>query len=155
MTNAVTTIENITTDMIIEAASEYGISDKLINAVIEQLGSDDSDLYYKLESVAGHGADIGIGGFIYHNECYEFWNKNRREIRTLLSNMADQLGEDVLGMIKGFNCLRDGDYSIDDIGEAIYSSDHNDDYTSIYDALAWFALEEVARAAIDNIEIEK
>ena len=53
-------------------------------------------------------------------------------------------------MVQGFNCLGK-DYTMTEIGRTLYGnkSQHN---TYVANALAWFALEEVANAYADFLE---
>lgn len=142
-----------------------GISEKLVRAVLRQLGGG-AEAWDSLRDVAGHGADGGFGGFIYYTDTVGFFKRYRAEIVELARRMADDLGEGVVEMVAGFNCLggqrlrgrfgasdsarKDAlaEY-IDSAGRCIYGGRLTDDDTNVANALAWFALEEVARAAED------
>jgi hypothetical protein len=50
----------------------------------------------------------------------------------------------MLEMIAGFNCLKADKLTLDDVAQAIYTG-KGDNATSVRNALAWYALEEVAR----------
>ena len=122
---------------------------KLIKAVIGQLGYDsikDEDLHGVLENVTNHGADGGFNGFIYYSDTVAFFKKNKKLIVESVEDMAESIGEDILSMIKNFNCLKDYELSSSQIGKVLYGkfSDSGDNST-IMNALSWFALEEVAR----------
>lgn len=54
---------------------------------------------------------------------------------------ADEFGLSRVEFLKAFNCI-DGDLMENEIGEIVYS---DGDSTAVKNALAWFALEEVAR----------
>lgn len=135
-----------------------GLSNQLISAVIEQLGIDELDHtesdHCTLTDIANHGIMGGYVGFTYYSETIDFWNKNRIEIRKALVNMADNLGEDLLSMIQGFNCLKDLDLTQDQIARVIYTDEETEDRTAIINAMSWFAAEEVARAYNDLLESE-
>ena len=125
------------------------INAKLIRAVVRQLG----DWEYFQQSapdVANHGADAGFSGFTYYTDTGPFYAKNRALIVALVENMADELGEGSAQMVQGFNCLGK-DYTMTEIGRTLYGnkSQHN---TYVANALAWFALEEVANAYADFLE---
>ena len=60
--------------------------------------------------------------------------------------LADSLGENLLGLVCGFNGLKD--YEQDEIGRALYGN-YNEDLTQIYNVFAWYALEEVAHRYSD------
>ena len=116
---------------------------KMANAVIEQLGGVDSDNIEQLDNVR-NGSD-GYGGFIYYNETAKFWEDNKDCIKENMHELAEDLGEDLITMIKGFgNFKDDDDITYDVIGEALYGQYNYDKNMYIYDTFAKYALEEVA-----------
>ena len=119
---------------------------KLIAAVVKQLGGIQS-FEESAPDIANYGIDGGFHGFVYYKDTVSFWRKNKDPITQELKEMADSLGENPLDMIKGFGCLN-ADYSVDDIGQALYGR-YNSDLDIIYNAFAWFAAEEVARQYVD------
>lgn len=128
-----------------QVAEQTGISEKLIRAVIRQLGGTDS-----LRDIASHGAAGGYAGFTYYTDTVAFYKRNRAEIRTLAMRMSDDFGQDVISMIAGFNCLKEsteeGKRQLqDEIGRALYGK-VGEKETNVANALAWFAAGEVARA---------
>ena len=122
------------------------MNERIYKAVIKQLGGKES-----LEDVYNHGADGGFSGFIYHSDTVEFFRKNKKHIIMLAENTANDLGEDVTNMIKGFNCLKDYELTNSQIGKVLYGrfSDSGDN-VYIMNALSWFALEEVARYVCES-----
>ena len=70
----------------------------------------------------------------------------------LLESMAQDLGEGLLEMVKGFGVFRsDKSVTVDDIAKAIYQG--KGDYAkAVLSVLAWFAAEEVARSYSDMLE---
>ena len=116
---------------------------KMANAVIEQLGGVDSDNIEQLDNVR-NGSD-GYGGFIYYYETAKFWEDNKDCIKENMHELADDLGEDLITMIKGFgNFKDDDDITYDVIGEALYGRYNYDKNMYLYDTFAKYALEEVA-----------
>ena len=116
---------------------------KMANAVIEQLGGVDSYNIEQLDNVR-NGSD-GDGGFIYYNETANFWKDNKDCIKENMHELADDLGEDLITMIKGFgNFKDDDDITYDVIGEALYGRYNYDKNMYLYDTFAKYALEEVA-----------
>ena len=98
---------------------------RLLKAIKEHSSLDDSDIIQAGE----HGADAGFNGFIYHNECAEFYNANESAIYELLNDSADSMGlNNIEELIAGFN-----------------RSDMLDTPEGRKTLLAWFALEEVGR----------
>lgn len=120
---------------------------ELVNPVLNQLGGDWEDKQNDLRGVSECGAAGGFGGFIYYSETCEFYKRNRARIVRSLEDLADGLGEGVIEMVRNFNCIK-GDYSVNEIGKALYGR-YNEDYQYIYNALAWYALEEVANEFVD------
>ncbi len=118
---------------------------RLTRAVLRRLNRD------SLEDVVRHGAAGGFAGFTHYTETEAFYKAHKGDILKLAEQSASDLGEDMLAMISSFNCLcsrhngsRKPDYSQTEIAEALYSG-RGDAATYVRNAMAWFALEEVAR----------
>ena len=120
---------------------------QLERAVINQLGlshTDVDELRETLRDIRNNGVGGGFGGFIYHTETVKFAEDNKAVILNVAREMAYDLGLDgAYSMIAGFNCLND--MTTDSVADAIHSPD-SEDHTSVMNALAWFAAEEVARS---------
>ena len=118
---------------------------KLIKAVKRQYGYGWDDFQDCLKNVSNSpcGAAGGFGGFIYYSETVAFWRRNRKIITERLNDLAFELGENTFQMVMSFGGVKDGDFSEDEIGRALYGN-YNSDLDLIYNVLAWFALEEVA-----------
>lgn len=120
---------------------------KLQKAVIEQMGYDvktDKDDYMEIFRNLRNASD-GYSGFIYYSDTINFYKKNKKLIIEHLKQLSQDLGQNFLDTIKGFNCFRDSDITIDDIGEIIYGNKtKNSYYTNVANALSWYALEETA-----------
>ena len=141
MTNKNFTIKGLKENTTAEVAN-------LINAVKNQLGcSSVAEFVETCENVCtpgSCGAAAGYSGFVYYSETVAFFRSHRKKIAELAQSQADSIGEDTISMVRGFNCL-DSCWSYDEVSRAIYGR-YSEDLTQIYNALAWFALEEVARA---------
>lgn len=118
---------------------------RLTRAILRRLDRE------QLEDVARHGADAGWPGFIYTRDTCAFYKAHKADILKMAEEMANALGEDMLEMIRNFNCLSTGNYpsrkpkySPSEIAEALYSG-RGEEADAIHSAMAWFALEEVAR----------
>lgn len=120
----------------------------LASAVIRQCGGWES-FKEMAQDVANHGADGGFHGFIYYTETVKFAKAHKADILDYARQMADDCGLSLYGMIGGFNCLK---ISEGEAAEAIHNS-RSDDHTSVMNALAWFALEEVSRRYADECEM--
>jgi len=131
---------------------------QLIKAVSEQCGyeADDAELIQLLSDVSNNGASGGFSGFIYHGDTCKFARDNMPLIIEQLKEDASNCGMDVFEMVSHFNCL-DENYPAFEIASVIF--DQADLIgrgitpffadTQILNALAWYALEEVARWVCD------
>ena len=121
---------------------------KLIRAVVRQVGGWE-DFQQIAKDVADHGADDGYKGFIYYVDTVAFTKRNRRAI---LKFAADQDSEiESVGLVEfvaGFGCI---DETEDDIARALYAG-RGDAFQEVYNALAWYMLEEVCRSYVDLLD---
>ena len=117
---------------------------EMANAVVEQLGGvDDDTILNSLDSC--RNANDGYTGFCYFSETSKFWNENKSVIIENMHELADDLGEDLIAMIKGFNNFKDDeDITYDAIGKALYAPFDENESRYIYDTFGKYALEEVA-----------
>tara|TARA_R110002110_G_scaffold83329_1_gene216328 strand:- start:2133 stop:2546 length:414 start_codon:yes stop_codon:yes gene_type:complete len=132
------------------------MNNQLIKAVSEQCGyeADDAELIQLLSDVSNNdGASGGYGNFIYHTDTCKFARENMPLIIEQLKEDASNYGVDVFEMVSKFNCL-EGEYPPYEIASIIF--DQADEATindgadtQILNALAWYALEEVARYVTD------
>ena len=121
---------------------------KLIRAVVRQVGCWE-DFRKIAKDVADHGADDGYKGFIYYVDTVAFTKRNRRAILELAVAQDSQI--ESVGLVKfvaGFGCIDETD---DLIARALYAG-RGDAVTGIYNALAWYALEEVCRSYVDLLD---
>ena len=118
----------------------------LISAVKKQLGCDSANEFFdELDNIlkSSCGANAGFTGFIYYKETTAFWKANKKNIKKLMEQEADELGEgSVISMVKKFNSVKDN-FSEDEIGRSLYGK-FDEDLYMLYDSFAKYALEEVA-----------
>ena len=131
-----------------EFVGKSNISEKLIRSTVRQIGGW-TEFQEIASDVANHGANTGWGGFTYYKETYTFTKRNLSEIMEMAKSQAEDLGEaDEFKMISGFRCLN-GDFTASRIAELIYrrpkTKEDQDDQDLVFNALAWYALEEVSR----------
>lgn len=118
--------------------------ESMANAVIEQLGGIDYENIFGSLDTVRNGSD-GYSGFVYYTETCKFWNKNKDCILQNMHELADDLGEDLIKMIKGFGNFKDDEsVTYDAIGKALYGPYDEEENRYIYDTFAKYALEEVA-----------
>lgn len=125
----------------------------LQKAVIEQLGytSEDYDerneeLVSTLSDVCNYGAGGGFGQFVYYKDTAAFFDDHRARILSMASELACELDTNSIDLITGFNCLGE-DYR-EAVEAVVTGSFETGDDVYVKNALAWFALEEVARQLV-------
>ena len=127
---------------------------KLQKAVIKQMGydvkKDKAEYLERMKDI--RNAQDGYSGFIYYSETIDFWKKNKKRNHRTFKNLAEDLGEkSFLDVVMGFQCFKKEDITIDDICEVIYAdNEENDNYRTIANALAWYALEQTAYELSNN-----
>lgn len=122
----------------------------LVRAVVRQIGGW-SEFKERAADVANYGADSGFSGFIYYTDTVAFTKRNKTEILQVAWELARDLGEgDEFDLIANFGCLR-GEFTAAEIARAIYSP-RDEGRQTVFNALAWFALEEVACSYCDLVE---
>ena len=143
-------MKNLTMKTLIANSS---IPSSLIRAVVKNMHGWDS-FKESAQDVVNHGALCGFGNFIYYTDTVAFTAKNRQAIAAYAYEQAKDIGyKDEIEMILGFNCLQNDDLTSSDIARALYGRLTDDDKkTAIYNALAWYTLEEVAISYCDLLE---
>lgn len=126
---------------------------KLIKAVTLKLGGKESASEV-WEDIVNHGADSGFCGFTYYTDTVAFFKRNRKEIMELAKEMAQEFGYNVIELVASFGCLKQYDKNElhDDIANTLYNPSKPN--TIVANAMAWFALEEVARYKVDQKELQ-
>ena len=125
--------------------NQTNIPDKLIRATVRQASGDWELFKESAADIANYGASGGYGGFIYYSDTVPFAKRNLKEIIELAEQQAAEFGEsDAYAMIAGFNCLKKGKLTGGRAALAI-AQPNNDQHVDVMNALAWYALEEVAR----------
>lgn len=119
------------------------IDARLIRATVHQAGGWE-DFRSAAQDVVDHGADCGFGGFCHYCETVAFAKKYRPLIVALAEEQAQEYGIGTAEMIAGFSCLK-GQYSVDEVSTVLYGPKKNGE-DEIYNALAWYLLEEVCHA---------
>ena len=146
-------MKNLTMKTLIANSS---IPATLIRAVVKNMGGWES-FKESAQDVVDHGAACGFGSFIYYTDTVTFTAKNRKTIAEYTAEQAKELGyKDEIEMILSFNGLQGFNDPItsSEIARALYGRLTDDDSKdiNIYNDLAWYALEEVARAYCDLVE---
>ena len=139
-----------------DAAQKTGISAQMLAAIASRVGTWAEYRGRIAKGVAEHGADAGWSGFVYYRETTEFFRKYSDEILTMLNAEANDYGITPAEMVAGFSCLseqvdRDAIAAILAFGTRGVS---DDDRATVYNALAWYALETVSRRLVECMEGE-
>jgi len=129
---------------------ESNIPAGLIRAVARQSGGW-AQFQEIAADVANHGASGGFGGWIYHTETNAFTRRHKKAILAYAAEQAKEFGQGLLEMIAGFNVFKNDSVTVDEVAQAIYQG-RGDMVVQILNVLAWYALEEVARAYVDASE---
>jgi len=112
----------------------------LTQAVINQYGNK-KEFLDSVSDICRGGASAGVSGFIYYRETIDFTEKNFDLIMAKLKEDAKDFGLGLIEMLKGFNCFNG--LNEDEIAEGLYNKD-SDNRASVFNGLAWYALESVA-----------
>jgi len=132
-------------DLINNFGTQYA---SLVRATVKQFGGCER-FKEQAEDVANYGISAGFSGFIYHSDTVAFVKRHKTMIMDYARDDALSIGyESVVAMLKDFNCLNG--YSTFEIEDGLYNS-RSDDQTAIYNALAWYIGECVARCYVDCI----
>lgn len=140
---------------------QTNIPERLVRAVIRAVGGFES-FTAMAPDVCNHGADGGFSGFIYYADTVKFTRKNKKDILKLAADMAADImvNGDEYQLIADFNALKSHGFTVGDVARALHGrAPYGDDdagynMRQIYNVLAWFALEEVARAYCDQLETQ-
>ena len=112
----------------------------LKRAVMLQFGDSES-FYESVPDIANYGASGGVSGFIYYDDTVAFAKRNKTKIMQCLEELSSDCGESIISMLSQWKCLKG--LTQREIMEGLYNP-KSDDKTTVYNALAWYALEEVA-----------
>lgn len=128
------------------------INATLIRSTVAQIGGWE-EFKENAQDVANHGADAGWVGFTWHHDTVAFTQRNKTHILSMAKDQASSYGGDgVISFLCGFSCLKG--YSQEEIADGLYNY-RSEDRTQVYNALAWYALEEVCRAYADIVYDER
>ena len=115
-------------------------SHPLKRAVMRQFGDSES-FYESVPDIANYGASGGVSGFIYYSDTVNFTKRNKDKIMQSLTELSNDIGESIVSMLSHWQCLRG--MSQCDIMDGLYNP-KSEDKDTVYNALAWYALEDVA-----------
>lgn len=132
--------------------AESGLNASLVRSTVRQCGGWEMFQYTARNlQYSSCGALGGFGGFIYYSETVPFAKRNKKTLLELCKEQAEEFhgnGYSVGQFIASFNCV---DCDAEQVAIALYTG-KGDNVTEVYNALAWYALEEVARRYCDTVE---
>ena len=126
-------------------------------AVSRQLGG--KDALIDVASPDHGGADAGYVGFSYYRDTVPFFERQRKNILSVLEADADSFGEEPAEIVMQFRCLNLSKSDREEqrayrsaINRLLYSNRKVDwdrpEEVQVANALAWMALESVAREMV-------
>ena len=121
----------------------------LKRAVSRQMGGAEC-LYEVASDVANCGANAGWGNFVYYSDTVAFTKRNKAKIISCLKEDAFSYGESFANFVSGFNCFKS--MTQDEVIDGLYNpkSIH---LTTVYNGLAWYALESVCCTIVNEGEL--
>jgi hypothetical protein len=122
------------------------MDEKLVNAVIKRVGKE------SLQNVVNIGANAGFPGFTYNWETIAFFKQYRDEIVPIIEDYSRELEISPIEFVASFRILQMDPKDPSDeaeIARALYGNLRDDD-VFVPNALALFALEEVANYVVEK-----
>ena len=117
------------------------------NEIIESNLNDPEERKTYLQDLTQHGAISGmVSGLVYYSETTQFFNEHRDEILAMLTEMKEETGLDEKGLFGDkWNDWEDLlEEEADDLDPLADTNNQN--------LLAWFAVEELAKKELDELE---
>lgn len=127
--------------------AESGLNPSLVRSTVRQARGWQS-FQEIAQDVCNHGAAGGFSGFIYHSETVPFTKRNKKAILEMCKEQAEDSAATISEFIAWWNCV---DCDAESVAIALYTG-KGDSVITVYNALAWYALEEVARRHCDIVE---
>lgn len=116
---------------------------RLINAVYNRIDKED------IETVVNHGANAGVGCFIYYADTCKFARYYRKDIIKLLEYCNAIIGEydNLVSLVQSFNCYDKDMFKplLQYIGGGRVVDSEDGNATGLLNLMAWFALKEICR----------
>ena len=125
------------------------VSHPLKRAVANQIGGAEC-LYEAASDIVNYGANSGWGNFIYYSDTVAFTKRHKAKIISCLKEDALNCGESFSNFVSSFNCFKG--MTQDEIMDGLYNP-KSDYRTTVYNGLAWYALESVCYAIVNECEL--
>ena len=131
---------------LVNLINSTNIPESLVRSVVRQMGGWES-FKESAPDITRHGISGGFNGFIYYSDTIAFAKRNRKAILEMATEQAEQFGQGLVEMIKGFRCMNGATEA-----EIVEGLAGNTDRNQVPNGLAWYAGEEVARAYCDAFD---
>ena len=120
---------------------------KLQNAVLKQIGISKKEFKNNISDY--QDASTGIPGLTYYSDTHKFALKNQKEINSLLDELADEQGVEVVEVVKSFGVFRKNGMDKDelkDLYKFLGGNKNANSYetNSVLNVLAWLCVEHLA-----------
>ena len=120
---------------------------KLQNAVLKQIGISKKEFKNNVSDY--QDASMGIAGFNYYSDTHKFALKNQKKINSLLDELADEQGIEVVEMVKSFGVFSKNGMDKDelkDLYKFLGGNKNANSYetNSVLNVLAWLCVEHLA-----------
>ena len=125
------------------------VSHPLKRAVSRQMGGAER-LYEVTSDVANYGANAGWGNFVYYSDTVAFTKRNKAKIISCLKEDALNCGESFANFVSSFGCFKG--MTQDEIMDGLYNQ-KSVHMIIVYNGLAWYALESVCYAIVNECEL--
>ena len=121
----------------------------LKRAVAKKMGGVDC-LYESASDIVTYGANAGWGNFVYYSDTVAFTKRHKQKIISCLKEEAFSYGESFANFVSGFCCFKG--MTQDEVIDGLYNpkSIH---LTTVYNGLAWYALESVCYTIVNECEL--
>jgi len=137
-----------------------GFTGHTVHSVILSLGynlwgteNEFKELSGNLVDCSKHGADCGFSGFTYYSDTIKFFKKHRQDIVSHMEQTAAECGTNIISMVQNFGIFRNSEMpSVEFVGKALWDCKKNIELDFLYNAFAWYALEEISRTWYRYIE---
>ena len=122
------------------------MNSKLQNAVLTQIGVTKKEFQNNVSDY--RDASAGIPGFVYYSDTHVFALKNQKLIIELLEETSEQMGCEVVEMVKNFGVFRGkmDKTELKDLYKFLGEQRNADKYDtySVLNVLAWLCVEQLA-----------
>ena len=125
------------------------VSHPLKRAVSRQMGGVDC-LYESASDIATYGANAGWGNFVYYKDTVAFTKRHKQKIIDCLKEDSFSCGESFANFVGGFNCFKG--MTQNEVMDGLYNP-KSDDRATVYNGLAWYALESVCYTIVNECEL--